>query len=356
MKVCFIVGTLARGGAERQLVFMLRALQNKGIKARLLCLTKGEAFEEEVKDLGIEIEWVGAMQNRFLRLCKIVSSTRKRPADILHSSHFYTNIYTAAAGRILDIPNIGAIRNDLFSEIAANRAFGRAQLTWPSHLIVNSKLAESRAIEEGISPNRLTFIRNVVESPASGRDHSNGKGVNVLFVGRLVRQKRPDIFVDLADRLRTSLPDVSLSFQMVGDGEMRPEVEKLAVKYGFDKHDFHLAGERAQMSEVYKWADILVSTSAHEGTPNAILEAMSYGIPVVATRVGGIPEIVSEKCGILADPSDRDGLLRSVSELVLKPRMRACLGMEGSKYVKTSHSLDYLQQKLTGLYSRLTER
>lgn len=356
MKACFIVGTLARGGAEKQLVFMLRALENEGVRPHVLCLTRDEAFEKEIKGLGVEVEWVGSMQSRFLRLAKIVRRIREISPDILQSSHFYTNIYTGAAGRILDIPSIGAIRNDLFSEVSANGLFGRAQLTWPSHLIVNSKLAESRAIAAGISPGSLTFIQNVVEPTTQHSSHSNGNPVKILFVGRFVRQKRPDAFVDLAERLRTRANGVKLKFQMVGDGDLRPEIEKLARDKGFTETDFELSGERSEMHEVYEGADILVSTSEHEGTPNVVLEAMSFGLPVVATRVGGVPEVLSDRCGSLVDPSDRDGMLECVSRFVLNPQLRAETGTEGRKHVAANHSLNYLQQKLRGLYNKLIER
>jgi glycosyltransferase involved in cell wall biosynthesis len=356
MKACFIVGTLARGGAEKQLVFMLRALTNEGVRPHVLCLTQGEAFEKEIKNLGVEVEWVGSMQSRLVRLANIVRRIRKISPDVLQSSHFYTNIYTGAAGRILDIPSIGAIRNDLLSEVSSNGLFGRAQLTWPSHLIVNSKLAESRAIAARISPGSLTFIQNVVEPSAQHLGSSSRESVKILFVGRFVRQKRPDAFVDLAERLRTRANGVKLKFQMVGDGNLRPEIEKLARDKGFTETDFELSGERSEMYEVYKGADILVSTSEHEGTPNVVLEAMSCGLPVVATRVGGVPEVLSERCGSLVDPSDRDGMLDCVSRFVLNPQLRAETGIEGRKHVAANHSLKYLQQKLKVLYSKLIER
>ena len=79
MKICFIVGTLGRGGAERQLLYMLRALKKCGIAARVLCLTKNESYEDEIKSIGINVEWIGSHKNRGLRLLSIINNLRKNP-------------------------------------------------------------------------------------------------------------------------------------------------------------------------------------------------------------------------------------------------------------------------------------
>ena len=91
MKICILAGTLGRGGAERQLYFMLRALVREGVTVKLLCLTKGEAFEEQIRELGVEVEWVGRTGNQLLRLYEIYKAVRAVKPDLIQSSHFYTN-------------------------------------------------------------------------------------------------------------------------------------------------------------------------------------------------------------------------------------------------------------------------
>lgn len=356
MKVCFIAGTLGRGGAELQLFYMLQALQSEGIDTRVLCLTKGEAYEKEIENLGIEVEWIGSSENRILRLMKIITNIRKRPVDVLQSSHFYTNIYAGAAGRILGIPNIGAIRNDLFSEIAANSFFGKWQLKLPKHLIANSEMAVNRALACAVLPRRIYFVRNVVGS-TNGSNHNrlNRDNLRVLFVGRLSKQKRPELFVALAVRLLRNFPHLHLSFQVAGDGPLRTRLESLATKAGLSSNVFSFLGVQTEMSSVYRQSDILVLTSEHEGTPNVVLEAMVHGIPVVATRVGGVPEVLSEECGILVDPSDFDALCSATAKLIKDPDLRRRLGRNAQKYVADVHSLPRLRARLIGIYLKLTE-
>jgi glycosyltransferase involved in cell wall biosynthesis len=356
MKVCFIVGTLGRGGAEKQLVFMLRALKRAGTEAKVLCLTKGEPYEAEIKSLGVEVEYVGRAQNRLLRLGKIIGNLRKNPADIIQSSHFYTNIYAGLAGRALKTPAIGAIRSNLASELRINRSLGRFQLSLPHFLIANSDLARRGAIERGIAPEKIDFVRNVVEIEINESEISlkPKPAITFLFVGRLGREKRPDRFVRLAAALVEKFPAYPLRFQIAGDGALRAETERQAQSCAHLSGKIEFLGECARMSEIYRAADALVLTSDYEGTPNVVLEAMAHALPVIATKVGGTPEILSEKCGMLVEPDDEAGLVKAASALVESAELRFRLGTEGSKYIKKNHSLERLTNHLSEIYAGLT--
>lgn len=355
MKVCFLAGTLGRGGAERQLVFMLRALKNAGIQAKLLCLTKGEALEEEIRGLGIEIRSIDTRRGRLLTLRHIVKELRREPVDVVQSSHFYTNIYASIAGLMNGIASIGAVRSDLAFELASNGIYGKYQLTMPRHLIANSKIAVERAVSLGIDRDRIDLVKNVVACGTQQKDLDNctANPTRILFVGRLGEEKRPELFVKLAYELVNTLPDRQLKFQIVGDGPLRPKLETLARGYGLAPDIFSLDGERSEMRDVYSLADILILTSKHEGTPNVVLEALSNSIPVVATSVGGVPEILNNKMGFVVDPMDFRGLLNATAELIVNRDIRTTLGTNGRQYVRENHSLTYLEERLSGIYSRL---
>jgi glycosyltransferase involved in cell wall biosynthesis len=352
MKVCFIVGTLGRGGAEKQLVFMLRALIQAGIEARILCLTKGESYEAEIKSLGVEVEYVGGNQNRFARLWKIIQNLRKRRVDIIQSSHFYTNIYAALAGKALKIPSIGAIRNNLKSEVAIHKSLGKFQISLPCFLIANSDLSRQAAIERGISPDKIAFVRNAVEVGPGKSSVKPKKDITLLFAGRLENQKRPDRFMRLAAALVEKNPALPVRFQIAGDGALRKELEEQNRNRLNNKIEF--LGECAEMGKFYRQADILVLTSDYEGTPNVILEAMAHALPVIATKVGGTPEILNAKCGILVEPDDESGLVKAAVKLIENPDLRSNLGVEGFRYIKNNHSLDALTDNLTEIYAKLT--
>lgn len=358
MKVTFLAGTLGRGGAERQLVYMLRSLMGNGVNPRLLCLTKGEALEEEIRDLGIDVRPIDTRRGRIATLRGVIRELRRESTDIVQSSHFYTNIYAAVSGRIIGTESIGAIRSDLDYELAANGIYGRYQLTLPKHLIANSERAIKRSIAFGIKKQKIDLVRNVVAF-GNGLEHPNDNSsgtTNIAFVGRLGKEKRPELFVKLAYELKKTVREQRLKFQIVGDGPLRPELETLAAEYGLSAETLCFSGERSDMSAVYSSLDILVLTSKHEGTPNVILEALSNAVPVVATDVGGVSEVLSDQMGILVDPMDFDGLVGAVKHLIASQQLRQTLGTNGQKYVAENHSLNYLGGRLTEIYNSLLPR
>ncbi|MEP7037848.1 MAG: glycosyltransferase [Acidobacteriota bacterium] len=355
LKVCFVVGTLGRGGAERQLLYMLQALKNSGVNARVLCLTEGESYEKEIKSLGIPVEWVGQSQNRVSRLVTIIKNLKKNPADILQSSHFYTNIYVGLAGKAGKVPSIGAIRSDLNSEIKFHKYLGKWQILLPSFLIVNSEFARARAIERGISSEKVEFVHNVVKiEPNRQKETANsGQGIKILFVGRLDKNKRPERFIQLAAVLKRKFTKHNLEFQIAGDGVLRNELEILAEKLNLSSEKLKFLGVCSDMSKIYRQADILVSTSEREGTSNVILEAMAYEIPVIATRIGGTPEILDETRGMLIEPGNEKNLVESTTKLIVDKDLRKRLGAEGRKYIENNHSIERLETKLTTIYKSL---
>ena len=337
---------------------MLRALDRLGVSTRVLCLTRGESFENEITSLGVPLEWIGESHLRLTRLYRLVRALRQEPPDILQSVHFYTNLYAVVAGRIAGIRAIGAIRNDLTSELRANGFWGRWQFRLPKHLIANSELAQQRAIDRGFSPDRIYFLRNAVGTEwLNGQGWSrDGKKIRILFAGRLVEQKRPHLFLRAVSRAIAQSPVGHVSAIVAGDGPMRCELESLAEDLGLNTGEVDFIGSQEHMASVYREADLLVMTSEHEGTPNVLLEAMASGLPVVATRVGGIPEIIDDYRGLLVDPEDEDGLVAAILKLIGDPRLRLEFRRRGLEYVDHLHSLDALGSQLGTLYQEVLSK
>jgi glycosyltransferase involved in cell wall biosynthesis len=160
----------------------------------------------------------------------------------------------------------------------------------------------------------------------------------------------------IAARLLRKMPDRMLRFQIAGDGPVRERTERLACDLGLPSDRIEFLGEVARIESVYQDADILVLTSEHEGTPNVILEAMSFGVPVVATNVGGVPEIVPDDCGILVQPNDFQGLLNAATTMVIDDDLRNRMGRRAQEYVRNNHSIGYLQERLKTIYSGLLSK
>jgi glycosyltransferase involved in cell wall biosynthesis len=361
IKVCFVVGTMARGGAERQLAHMLGSFRDHRVDARVMCLTKGEALQREIEECGISVEWVGADPSHAARLETIVSSLRHEPADIVQSAHFYTNLYAAVAATFTGARSIGAVRNDVISELRSNLPFGLADLLLPHYLVVNSALACQRAVKLGRSPKRVLLVRNAVDASRFQSSERPGAGppsesLRLLFVGRLIPQKRADRFLRLVSAVARVLPGRRVEARIVGDGPYRAALENVRDELHLDPDQVQFVGAMDDVAPLYAWADVLVLTSDYEGTPNVVLEAMASELPVVATAVGGVPDLLCRGGGLMVRPESEDELCNAVARLATDARFAKRLTAEGNRYVAHNHSLDSLWRQLDLTYRTVTGR
>lgn len=352
LDICFIAGTLGAGGAERQLFYIIKTLKENCARVRLLCLTRGEFWEERISRLGVEITWVGQHASKALRLAEIIKTLNKHQPQIAQSQHFYTNIYAALAARALGIREIGAMRSNGTSEVRANGAIlGRLSLRLPRFIAANSRVAIDNAATLGVATARLHLLPNVVDTeqfkPAErpAKDH-----IRLITVGRLGPEKRVDRFLTMLDRLRKQ-SRIEVKATIVGDGPLRQSLEQRAADLGLLPGAVEFRGAVSNMAAAYQEADILVLTSDWEGTPNVVLEAMASGLPVVATRVGGVPEVVQHReTGYLSEAHDEEAISEHALDLVNNPVLRNEMGRRARQYVVVNHSPLGLPNHLGRLY------
>jgi glycosyltransferase involved in cell wall biosynthesis len=157
---------------------------------------------------------------------------------------------------------------------------------------------------------------------------NNRHAFTVGFIGRISREKGPEQFLDVARIL--SAVDEEIRFRMIGEGPLAEWVKTEITRLGLDRH-FSLDGHVPQghMPEIYAKIDVLLSSSHTEGMPNTLLEAFACGIPVVATRVGGVEELISDgDDGFLVTDGDRVALARNT----LKLKYHSDLSRQFSRY------------------------
>jgi glycosyltransferase involved in cell wall biosynthesis len=356
LKVCYVAGTLGQGGAERQLFYAIQALRNNGADVRVLSLDCGGFWEAPIRQLGARVTCVGQAGSRLKRVFRILKELKNEPPDLLQSQHFYTNAYASLSARFLPCKAIGALRsNGLFDLSQCGRIGGRINLHLPKVLAANSQSSIQHAISQRIPRSRLFFLPNVVDTdrfkPAA---NAPGGPITLLAVGRLTREKRFDRFISLLHQLRNNR-GLDVRGWIVGpsrsDQDLRPTLERQAAALGLRSDALHFLGSISDMPSLYQQASIFVLTSEHEGTPNVLLEAMATGLPVVATRVGGVPEIVQHgRTGFLASEDHPDELSNAILELVQNPNLAAEMGARGRAYVEQTHSVHKLPAALSDLY------
>jgi glycosyltransferase involved in cell wall biosynthesis len=175
----------------------------------------------------------------------------------------------------------------------------------------------------------------------------------LTFVGRLVPIKRVDVLLRAFAHARGEGAPVRLA--VVGDGDLRPEHERLAADLGVADHVW-FAGYRADMLPIVAGSDIAVLSSDNEGTPVSLIEAAAAATPAASVAVGGVPDVVTPDTGVLAAPGDAEGLGRAIRALVEDSDGRRRMGLLARRHVAERFSASRLIVDVDVLYSELIEQ
>jgi glycosyltransferase involved in cell wall biosynthesis len=226
-------------------------------------------------------------------------------------------------------------------------------------VVVLSETVAGILRRSGLPERKLLTIANGVDverfqdAQPSLRNGSGATRESVVgFVGRLVPGHGADVLLRAAPRVLRRRPNCR--FVLVGDGPSRPELESLATQLGLaDRVVF--TGVRDDMPQVYASIDLLVLPSLCEAMPMCVLEAMAAGKPVIATRVGAVPQLIDQdQTGILIEPADVAGLSASILNLLEDPGRARQLGEKGRARTIEQFSADSMARRYLQLYSEVT--
>ena len=361
LRVAFVAGTLECGGAEKQLCYMVRALRDRGVAVRVYSFAAGSHFARELAALGTSPVFVGRHGSPVLRIPALAAAARRFAPHVVQSSHFYTNLYAAACGRLLGAPSLGAVRNDLLHEFAANGRWSRWLLRAPSAVICNSWRAGGYATQLGMDVRRVHVIPNVIDLAAFERAagpvvrRPPGGAVTVVSVARCVAAKRLDRFLRVLHGARAN--GAAVRGVLVGEGPERPALEALAGRLGLGPDAVRFLGERHDVPRLLREMDVLLLTSDHEGFPNVVLEAMAAGIPVITTPAGDAARLVDDGVtGYVVPPGAIDRMVERVSRLAGRPDERHRLGTAGREQVERRYGLGSLAESLLRCYRAIGAR
>ncbi len=293
------------------------------------------------------------------QLVRISRYIREHDIGILHSHDPKTDFYAFILKRLHPgIHSISTVHGWIVNRLRSRLYFTLDLLLLRSfsRVVAVSRETMQTARERGIR--NCVLIRNAIDtdewrrhpSPAAEAPHASAGVFTVGFCGRLSTEKGPFNYLAIAERLLQG--GQPFRFIVAGQGPlMAPLKERAALSAQPSSFIFtgHLRGE--EMLDFYRKIDILLSPSRTEGLPNSILEAMAMEVPVVATRVGGVEDLIPDPSkGLLAERGDLDTLCRHVSRLRDDPSLRRKIAEEARRHVERAFSFAARVRKIEELY------
>jgi glycosyltransferase involved in cell wall biosynthesis len=316
------------GGTERQMIELARRLDRSRWSVHLACFhATGSWFDRIAGSVASVTEFpvvsfqhpsVAAHLRAFARWC------RERGIAVVHATELYSNIFGLAGAALARVPvRIGSRRGMNGDKPRGLVALQRAAYTCAHIVVANSRAAAARLRAERVPVRKIAIIPNGLDLGAFQPRTSVRPPRRVAVVANLRAGKGHDVLIDAAAQVLRSVPDAS--FELIGDGAER---ERLAARCDARRvrHAFTFTGHSENVAARLAGADIFALPSLSEAFPNAVLEGMASGLPVVASDVGGIPELVtSGDTGLLVPPADpaalADALLRLMTDAPLSSRL-----------------------------------
>ena len=366
IKVCYIIGQLVRGGAERQLYELLKGINREKFYPIVITLSQGGYWGEEIRKLNIQVIEIHRRKNReLLRLFKLIKLLKLIKPEIVHTFLFSANSYGRLASILTRVPVVFASERSLpdvgkgktrsqiyidkilslFSDGIICNSFTAAEILVKKYSFIEKKVF---AIHNGINDMLLTGLS----------DHKAPKKIArkvVGTVGRLHPVKDHKLFLDAAKIIIDSAAIDDIKFLIVGEGPLKQELEMYAEDIGIT-NNIILTGERKDIPELLKGMDVFVMTSLFEGLSNSIMEAMVAGLPVVATDVGGNSELVKQgETGFLCPPDSR-ALAEKVLIILKNNEMAYSMGQNARKIIVNEFSIDKMLCDTEDVYLRFLDK
>ena len=361
-RVLFVITDLDFGGAEKCCVQLASGLDRKRWHAEVCCLSEPGVLAERLSGAGIQVHSLRAntVWSAPRAVWKLAMLMRRFRPAIVHTFLFHANIIGRLAARLADVPRVlssirVAERRYQYHLILENLTCRLSQkIVCVSHAVARFTYRNSH-----VPGSWLVVIPNGIDARS---DHStvalnrsslglSPDSIVALYVGRLDPQKGVDVLLRALAIARNRCDNLHLL--VAGSGPDRESLTALARQLGLASH-VHFLGWREDVPALMRAADLFVMPSRWEGMPNAVLEAMSMGLPVIATRAEGSAELVRDgETGRLVAIDDESGLASAIVESACNAGLRALWGERGQAVARDEYSLGTMIARYEQLFESL---
>ena len=357
LPVLLLGDTLAMGGTERQLTEIARGLEPSRWDVRVACLRAEGPLRARLEEAGLE-PWscgVGSLKSPALvgAIWKLAQYIRRHRIALVHSFDFYSNLYGVLAGRLARTGIIIASQRDLGNlRPPAQQRISRLMLRLAHYVLANSEAAAAGMRQGGrVRPGHLVVVPNGVDTARFGSLEGAAAARRVRVFGTVTNLRPEKGLTDLvraAALLRSRYPEIGLVIW--GEGPLRAELEGLIGSLGLD-HVVQLPGHAHDAERALSTMDAFILPSLSESCSNSLLEAMAAGLPVIASRTGGNPELVLDgSSGLLVRPGDPADLARAMAHLMDNPAAATALAAQAFQRARIKFSLATMLAGIDALY------
>ncbi len=371
LRVLWLIDSLTAGGAEALLPPLARRLERGRVELHACALRTlgGNPFESELAAAGVPVVNLEIRNLRdraaFRDLQRLL---REERAELVHAHLTYASIWGALAARRAGLPLVATLHTlpctgapwsrDRLRERLMCRLLRRPGV----HVLAVSQALRRAYDTAGRLPAaRVEVLHNGIDASAfAGGDRQVARAelglapgaFAVSSVAVLRHGKGIEVLLEAAARLRGARPDLHLV--IAGDGPLRATLERRAAELGLAERVRWL-GFRRDVQRVLAASDAFVLPSRFEAFPTALLEAMAAGLPVIASAVGGVPEILGEPpCGIALPPGSAEALADALASLLDEPAaQRGARGAAACARLEAEFTVETWAERLAGLYERL---
>jgi glycosyltransferase involved in cell wall biosynthesis len=368
MRVFLLSTSMGMGGADQQILILARAMRARGHEVRIVTLAPLGPMGLEARADGIPIESLELRRSagdlpRIIRLARMIRSWQP---DLLHSHLVHANLLATTLRPFTRVPALISTIHSINDGGPLRMAAYRLTSGLVDRFTIISQLAADRYVAIGAVPaRRMQVIPNAVDTdrfrrlPGARTQLRKELGLDHQFVwlavGRFEEAKDYPTMIAGFARLADSHPDSLLL--LVGKGSLRENVEMLLREHGVEQR-VRFLGVRRDVPELMSASDGYLLSSAWEGMPVVLLEAAAAELPVVATRVGGVAEVVDDgTTGLLVPPGD-PGALAGAMEAIerLDPAARVAMGARGRALVEQRYGTGHIMEMWERLYGELAAK
>jgi glycosyltransferase involved in cell wall biosynthesis len=363
--IVYVIGQLGLGGAERQLLELVKGLDKKKYSPTVICLSSDVQLRNDFQKAGCTLIVIPKTTTFDVTLLpKLTKIFRDLDAQIVHGYLSTGVLWGTLAARFARVPyvvggwRVADPKDSIFFKLI-NRLIGPLN----DVLISNTNLMKELLIKrDGLNASKIFVVPNGVdlsrfEHLPSTKDARIQLGLNptqptIGMIARFFKQKDYKTFLTSVSQVAQEKPN--LNAVCVGDGTLFKESCALAVTLGIDDRT-HFLRARTDVPLIMRALNIGVLSSQWEGMPNALLELMAAQRAVVATDVGGNPEVVvHEKTGLLVPTQKPQAMAEAILRLLDNPELCEYMGYQGRQRVETIFTMSKMVEATESIYDRLS--